>query len=153
MEYALEKLSDVQEEIQPLLEAHWKEIACNKDKIKMNPDWDQYALVEEQGHLGIYTARLEGALVGYFVVIATTHMHYKDHIFAVNDVIFLAKEHRKGSLGKRLIEYAQEDLRDKGVSVLAINTKVHQPFDGLMEHMGFSLQERLYSKCLIEDGE
>lgn len=39
MDFALESLSKVRREIEPLLEEHWKEIALNKDKIKLNPDW------------------------------------------------------------------------------------------------------------------
>ena len=150
MKYALETLCQVRSEIEPLLEKHWEEIACNKDKIKLNPDWEQYEITEALGHLGIYTAREEGKLVGYFVVVAVPHMHYKDHIYANNDILFLSKEHRKGFVGPRLIKFAEKDLKSKGVSVFMINTKAHQPFDKLLERMGFGLQERVYSKYLGE---
>lgn len=143
-----ESLSAVREEIVPLLERHWEEIAVNKDKIKLNPDWEMYAKLEDAGVLGIYTARRDGKLIGYFVVVAERNIHYKDHIFAVNDIIYLAPEYRKGMVGFRLIKYAEQDLKSLGVSTLTINTKVHKPFDPLLERMGFSLKERVYSKYL-----
>jgi len=83
-------------------------------------------------------------------VVVDTGLHYKDHLFATNDVIFLHKSHRGSSVGKKLVEFAQGYLKEDGVSVLTINTKVHQPFDGLMEHMGFNLSERVYSKYIGE---
>ena len=40
-----------------------------------------------------------------------------------------------------------EHCRENGVSLLNINTKVHIPFDSLLNRMGFDLIERIYSKC------
>lgn len=148
--YAREDLSLVKEEAQTLLKNHWEEIALNKTKIKLNPDWEVYNSLYQSGQLGIYTARKEEKLVGYFVVIATPNPHYKDHIFAVNDILYLAPEHRKGFVGAKLIKFAEKDLKELGVSVLTINTKVHKPFDSLMEHLGFGLIERVYSKYIGE---
>jgi GNAT superfamily N-acetyltransferase len=69
-------------------------------------------------------------------------------LFAVNDVIYLEPEYRKGMTGFRLIKAAEKWLKDDGVSVLSINTKVHKPFDLLLERLGFNLIERVYSKRL-----
>ena len=145
-----ESIASVREEGEVLLQAHWEEIALNKSKIKLNPDWDAYGMLEEYGRLGLYTARKEGKLVGYFVVIAEKSIHYKDHIFAANDIIYLDPEHRKGFLGLKLIRFVEEELKSMGVSVLTINTKVHRPFDVVMKRLGFSLTERTYSKYLGE---
>lgn len=150
IKFQRESLASVRNEIVPLLERHWEEIAVNRDKIKLNPDWEIYEVLEAAGSLGIYTARSGKKLVGYFVVIAEKHIHYKDHIFAANDIIYLAPEYRKGMVGVRLIKYAEHDLKRLGVSVLTINTKVHKPFDSLLERIGFSLKERVYAKYLGE---
>jgi hypothetical protein len=72
-----------------LLEQHWEEIALNKGAIKLNPDWDTYFDLEDKGNLKIFTAREDGKLVGYFVVLCRHHLHYKDHLFAFNDVLYL----------------------------------------------------------------
>ena len=145
---AVESLEAVVEESRPLLQDHWEEIALNKDKIKLEPDWPVYFALASEGRLGLYTARDEGKLVGYFVVTVSQHPHYAKNIFAENDVVFLKKEYRKTGVGAMMIRFAEQDLRKKGVSVLSINTKVHQPFDNLMEALDFSLIERKYSKYI-----
>jgi GNAT superfamily N-acetyltransferase len=89
-------------------------------------------------------------LVGYFVVVVSSGLHYKDHLFAYNDIIYLSPEYRKGFTGVRLIRFAEGCLKSDGVSVLTINTKVHQPFDRLMDFLKFKNVERVYSKYLGE---
>jgi GNAT superfamily N-acetyltransferase len=148
--YQQEFLDSCADEAKVLLENHWKEIALNKDKIKLNPDWEAYANLEVNGVLRIFTARDNGVLVGYFVVFVHRHIHYKDHLFANNDVLFLSEEYRKGFTGIRLIKFAEGCLKSDGVSVLNINTKIHKPFDPIMERMGFNLIERVYSKYIGE---
>lgn len=149
IEFAHESLTQVKQEIKPLLEQHWKEIAINQEHIKLNPDWKQYARLDSINALRVYTARSGKRLVGYFVVIISKNLHYQDHLFAANDVIFLAKTHRKGTTGIRLIKYAEEQLKAEGISVMVVNTKAHQPFDKILERQGFELTERVYSKCFL----
>lgn len=144
----VESFYDVKDHMDELFYRHWEEIAVNRDKIKLNPDWSFYEQVYLSGNLGIYTVRKDNNLVGYFVVITREHPHYRDHIFAVNDIIYIAPEYRKGLLGYRLIKFAEEDLAKRGVSVLSINTKTHKPFDALLEKAGFNLTERLYTKYI-----
>jgi GNAT superfamily N-acetyltransferase len=146
--YQQEFFVNIKEEIKSLIVKHWEEIALNKEVIKLNPDWDAYALLEDNGCLKIFTARSDGILVGYFVVIVRTHIHYKDHKFAGNDVLFLQEEYRKGRVGLKLINFAENCLKDDDVSVLVINTKCHKPFDGLLEYLGYTHIENIYSKLL-----
>jgi len=151
MNYQQEFLDQVENDILALLDLHYKEIALNQDKIKLNPDWDVYRALEEQGKLKIFTARDGSTLVGYFVVVVGVNMHYKDHTFACNDIIYLHKDYRRGFAGIKLIKFAKKCLTEDGVSVLTINTKVHQPFDKLLDRLGFNLIERVYSSYLQGD--
>ena len=148
VKYQQEFLPTVKSDIQYLLKEHWEEIALNKIKIRLNPDWDAYESLEQQGKLKIFTARDEETLVGYFVVLMGVNLHYKDHLFAANDVIYLSAKHRKGLTGVKLIKFAETCLKQDGVSVLSINTKVHRPFDKIMDYLGFNLIERVYSKYI-----
>jgi len=148
MDFALESLAKVRREIEPLLEEHWKEIALNKEKIKLNPDWRAYADLDSIHALRIYTARKDGKLMGYFVVIVSKSLHYRDHLFANNDIIFLTKPARKGLTGVKLIKFALDSLEAEGVTKVHINTKAHQPFDAILERLGFEEIERVYSLML-----
>ena len=148
VKYQQEFLDSVVEEAKGLLESHWDEIALNKDKIKINPDWDTYYALQEQGKLDIFTARDEGVLVGYFVVFVSPHIHYKDHLFAKNDLLYLAPSHRKGFTGVKLIKFAEKMLKEDGVSVLVVNTKNHKPFHKLMKFLGFTSEDTEYTKYI-----
>jgi GNAT superfamily N-acetyltransferase len=148
--YQQESLATCANDAKDLLYSHWEEIAVNKDVIKLNPDWDAYYNLEEVGILKIFTARSDGVLVGYFVVLCRTHIHYKDHIFAANDILYLHKDYRKGLTGAKLMKFAEKCLQEDGVSVLVVNTKRHKPFDSLLEWLGYKHVENVYSKLLRE---
>lgn len=148
LKYQQEFLSQVKDECKYLIQLHWDEIALHKDVIRLNPDWEAYQNLEDNHKLRVFTARDEGKLVGYFVVLVGTNLHYKDHLFANNDIIYLHGDYRKGFAGVRLIKFAEKCLKDDGVSVLTINTKVHQPFDKLLDRLEFNEIERVYSKYL-----
>lgn len=151
IEYVHEKVDDVVNEITPILEEHWEEVAVNKEVIKLNPDFNAYRTLETAGNLALFTARDEGVLVGYFVVIANYNPHYKDHIFAINDVIYLKPEYRGTMVGSELISYAEKRLKEAGTSVLVINTKTHIPFDSVLSRLGYTHVENTYSKVLKEE--
>ena len=148
MKIAHESLLNVKAELIPLLEKHWELVALNQGEIKLNPNWKEYANLDAAGILRIFTARDDGKLVGYFVLMLSESIHYKDHLFATNDVIFVLPDSRAGATGYKLIKFAEEHCRESGVSLMMINTKVHIPFDSLMIGMGFDLIERIYSKFL-----
>lgn len=148
IDYQQEFLNQVRSDAGPLIKLHWDEIALNQDKIKLNPDWEAYQKLEDDNRLKIFTARNGKQLVGYFVVILGANIHYKDHVFASNDIIYLHKDYRKGFVGIRLIKFAEKCLKDDGVSVLLINTKIHRPFDKLLERLKFKPIERVYSKFI-----
>lgn len=146
IKFALEDFYSVREEVDELFYKHWEEVALNKDKIKLNPDWSFYETLHTTNQLGVYTARKEGVLIGYFVVVASAHPHYKDHTFARNDILFIDPDHRKGLLGYRFIKWVVSELTGIGISVVAINTKNHKDFGALLERMDFTKAEQIYTK-------
>ena len=148
--YGREDFNKVRGEVDELFYKHWEEIALNKDKIKLNPDWSYYEALNAAGILGVYTVRKDERLVGYFIVVAKQHPHYKDHIFAVNDIIYIDPDYRKGLVGYKLIKFVEAELKEMGVCVFAVNTKVHKPFDAVLERLGFENTERLYTKYIGE---
>lgn len=147
--YQQESLATSKVDAIPLLEKHWEEVALNKDKIKLNPDWDAYADLEDAGVLKIFTARdSDWKLIGYFVVFVKAHIHYKDHLFSYNDIIFVDQAYRKGFTSPRLMKFAEKCLKADGVEVMIVNTKMHKPFDSLLIWLGYKHIENLYSKVL-----
>jgi hypothetical protein len=137
MEFAHEAFSNVKDEIKPLLEAHWEEIALHKGEIKLEPNWNAYAEMASNGVLRIYTARKSGKLVGYFVVFVMPSLHYRRFMFANNDILFLTKTERKGMTGVKLLKFAVEELTKENVKLININVKKKQDFGPILERLGF----------------
>lgn len=148
MEYKAEFIKDVLEELKPLLEEHWKEVAWYQEDIKLNPDYNKYVSMQEANNLLFVTARDEGKLVGYNVNFLQYHPHYSDHIYAVNDIIFVHPDYRHGMVAKELLEGTEEILRLLGVSVVTLHMKPAHPFKTLAEQCGFKQQEYVYSKLI-----
>ena len=146
--YQAESIEKILDELKPLLEKHWEEVAWYKEDIKLNPDYDRYLQLDLMGLIHAVTVRDDGKLVGYNINFINNHPHYKDHTYAVNDIIFLSPEYRKPGLASTLILITEKLLKEIGVSVVTIHMKTDHTFEGLMDHTGFERQEYIYSKKL-----
>ena len=151
LEFKQEFINDVKPEIVNLINLHWEEIALNKDVIKLNPDWKSYYNLEDNNKLKIFTARYDNVLIGYFIVIIHVNLHYKDHLFASNDILYLHPDYRKGFAGIKLIKYAEKCIKEDGISVMTINVKEHKSFGVILERLDYTPEETVYSKPLIKE--
>lgn len=129
VEYQAEPLSPgLWDEIAPLLEAHYHEIAHWRD-MPLEPNREAYQRLSEVGSLRIYTARVappaddRGRLVGYLCVLVSRSLHYRSFMFANQDVLFIDKPYRGTRAGIELIRYAHKALRADGVDVLFQHVK------------------------------
>lgn len=160
--YQVETYQDVINEIWPMLEAHYLEIATDKQIKPFDPDLDRYLAMEEQGCLRIFTARkraepvagqdyhdgLPTTLIGYFVSFVLPGLHYQQTSMAINDIMYIEPAHRGGTVGYRLIKLATEDLKNLGADVLIIHMKVDYPFRSLLEKLDFHLTEENWERVL-----
>lgn len=137
-------------EIYPLLEEHWAEIADDTDKIKLHPDTDIYFLLEQQKKLHCLICRLNGKIVGYSVTFLNAHAHYSDKLFAQNDILFIHKDHRKGSLGFKLIRLHEKCMKELGVTAITYHLKPKKDFSKLLERIDYTLFEISYRKYIGE---
>lgn len=137
-------------EIDRLLHMHYDEIAENKDKIKLNVDHKFYFQGSKAGAIHVVTARKEGELIGYFVSIVRPHPHYKDHIFAMNDVLYVHPDYRKTSVSVRMFQYAEKALKAMGVSKIVLHMKTKHPFVSFAEKLGYTLEEYNFAKYIGE---
>jgi GNAT superfamily N-acetyltransferase len=142
-----ERASELWGEIMPLLRAHWEEIAHYKD-IELAPNIEAYAKLEAAGVLHCYTARVAGALVGYFVATVVPSLHYRFSLQAHQDVLFVLPEHRRSRVGVGLIRFAEAQMRAAGVQVVQHHMKVAHDFGPLLARMGYEWIEKIYAKRL-----
>ena len=119
-----ESLHPFWEDALPLCERHWQEIAHWHD-IPLVPDTEAYERAAAADMLRIYTVRgTDGALYGYAMFFVRHNVHYRTSIQAVQDVVFVAPEFRQGTLGMRLLKFAEVDLRQAGVQVVHHHQKL-----------------------------
>jgi hypothetical protein len=150
--FQVEPLADILEELKPIVKIHWEETVLFKENIELLPDYDKYFELEKIGILRIATARNGGKLIGYFISLCQPHLHAMNATYAFNDLVYIDESYRGGDLSIGLFQFAEEDLKSLGVEILVVSMKVVKPFDSLCEALGYTLEERTYSKY-IKEGE
>lgn len=150
--YQTEVISDeLIAELKPLLSAHYEEIAWRKDVIKLDPDFDKYRKLELLGSLCIYTAREDGALIGYAIFILSLNLHYRIKQ-ASNDIFYVEPTKRGALVGKRLLrEYSESELAAQGVKVINLHIKRSHDWTKLAERWGYEHTEANCQKWLGDD--
>jgi hypothetical protein len=90
----------------------------------------------------------DNTLIGYSVFFLSNHMHYQDIKMALNDVLFIAKEKRKGSTGLRLIKESERLLKEKGVKKVLWHCKYGTVAGKLLLKLGYKNEEYAVGKLL-----
>jgi GNAT superfamily N-acetyltransferase len=157
--YQVETFDQVVEDIKPMIQHHYEEIATDKHVKPLDPDWGKYQAMEEAGVLRIFTARdhvepvlevpeVPPVLVGYFISVVSPGLHYQQTMMALNDIMYVAPGYRGSTVGYRLIKHAAEDLKNLGVHILTIHMKTDYPFRNLLIRLGFHLTEENWERVL-----
>lgn len=144
MKYQREEVADVLDEIKPLLEMHWREIAHYQD-ILLAPDYDFYL---SNPLIRVYTARDEGKLIGYGVFFIAPNRHYMGSVQAVQDILFVHPDYRRGRTGYRLLKFCEEQAKTEGAQVLYHHVKLAADFGPLLNFMGYEAIETIYGRRL-----
>ena len=148
IEYKQESYSDVIDEIKPLLDLHYEEIAGDKDVIKLNPDYNAYKIMDQRGMLKIVTARNGNELVGYCICLVRPHLHYLDSMTATNDIFYIKKEYRLGMTGVKLFKKTEDIMKQYGVQRIIMNVKRINDVGTIFERLGYKETERVYTKII-----
>jgi GNAT superfamily N-acetyltransferase len=135
-------------EAEPLLRAHWQEIALDQDTVPLDDAWETYLGMERLDMLNIVTARDAGVLVGYCVHFIISNPHYRSLRVADNDIFWLHPDYRRGRTGIRLLQAAEIVCRERGCNKIILKEKVHRSLGRLMEYLGYTLIERVHAKGL-----
>lgn len=119
-----EKFAAIAREIIPLWHRHWAEIALDKERISLDPDFEQYYRLDTEGILRVLTVRVGGELVGYSFSLIGPHLHYRSTRTAHTEMFWLAPEYRSGWTGVRLLRLTRKGLKQLGVKLHTINIKL-----------------------------
>lgn len=129
----------------PLAFVTYEEAGTFRGRLDFDPDWERYFSFEDSGIFPFLTARVDGELVGYVACLVLPYIqHRKEPCCSVN-AIWLAKKHRAGTVGIRMLKRAVDDLQAKGVRLFRVAAKV-EIFGKALERLGFEVEETVYVK-------
>lgn len=146
----VEKFVPFLEEVKPLLQGHWDELALNKDRVPLDPQYDQYLKYDNEGKILVVTLRAGGRLVGYFVGMIAPGFHYKTCLTYIMDIFYVVPEFRGKNGGVLMVQFLEKELNRRGVNRMFVGTKCHKDAGYLFEKLGYDKVEVYYSKWLGE---
>tara|TARA_R110000787_G_scaffold170328_1_gene283016 strand:+ start:4948 stop:5346 length:399 start_codon:yes stop_codon:yes gene_type:complete len=126
--------------------AHYLEVEESDNPL--DPDWEQYLLIEGHGHLRTITARDEGVLVGYCVVFLSPNIHSKGKVAGAVDIIYLQPSYRRGIISLKFFKFIEKVLKSDGVDYIRTTTRPNADHAKFLEYMGYSYVEAVYTKEL-----
>lgn len=144
----VESFAERLDEFRPLFPLHWEELALNRDKVPLDPQYDIYIERERRGELLFVTLRELGDPVGYFIGFIAPGLHYRTCLTCTMDIFFVRPDKRTGSAGVRMFRFVEQELRRRGVHRWFMGSKVHADSSALFERIGASRVEVYYSKWL-----
>jgi GNAT superfamily N-acetyltransferase len=146
----VESLTERLEEMKPLFPLHWEELALNKDKVPLDPQYAEYLRRDAAGQVVFLTLRDRGELVGYFVGFVAPGLHYQTCLTCHMDILYLRPDKRGALGGLKLMDALEAELKRRGVKRWFMGTKAHKDISRLFEAKGFEHVETTYSKMLGE---
>lgn len=143
----VESLTERLEEMKPLFPLHWEELALNKDKVPLDPQYEEYLRRDAQGGVLFVTLRELGELVGYFVGFVAPGLHYRTCLTLTMD-IFYVRPDKRGRCGVKLFRAVEAEAKRRGVQRMFVGSKCHKDASWLFERLGYEEVERYYSKWM-----
>jgi GNAT superfamily N-acetyltransferase len=135
-------------EINNLLYLDWQEVGRLEELYPLEPDWELYQIIEDNGSLRVFTARDDNKLVGYFTVVSSPSLHSKGKLIASNDVIFLHPAYRKGFVGVKLFKFAEKCVKEDGFQQLQICYTEKFDISPILSMLGYTKVETKFEKRL-----
>ena len=135
-------------EVRSLLALHYEELALNKDKVPLCPNFDLYLERDRRGEVMVVTLREDGRLVGYFVGFIAPGLHYQTCLTLTMDIFWTHHDIRGGFAGLKMFRLVEKEAIRRGVSRIFYGSKLHKDAGVLFERLGFAPVETYYSKWI-----
>jgi GNAT superfamily N-acetyltransferase len=144
----VEPYMDCLPELMACYDHHWKELALNKDKVPLAPQYDIYEARDDAGQLLLVTLREAGRLVGYFIGFIAPGLHYKTCLTLTMDIFWTHPDVRGGFAGVKLFRAVEKDARRRGVHRIFYGSKMHKDASRLFEFLKMEPVEMYYTKWI-----
>lgn len=138
-------------EMEPLLRREWEAASEDKALFPFDPAWDRCEAIEKMGLVRLFTARSSGVLVGYVGYIVASGLHSQRVMKATSDIMWIEPHARNGGAAKRLLTFAEENLREEGLVMMhTLTNEDHPGLARLLESRGHICVGRIWSLKLRE---
>lgn len=146
----LESFEERLPELLPILPLHYEELALNKDKVPLDPQYPIYIERERRGELMFMVVRDAGELIGYFIGFVAPGLHYQTCLTMIGDIFYLHPLHRGNATGKKLFKAVEQACRDRGVQRMFAGTKLHLDASWLFASLDWDPCEITHTKWIGE---
>lgn len=138
------------QEMKWLFPIHWKELALNQDKVKLDPRYDEYIRREKNGELVFASVRENGDIIAYFLGFVGISLHYQSMTACTPDIFYVHPDLRGKDIGTMLFEFVKKELQRRGVKYWIVGDKNHKSAGAFFEMLGFNKIENYYALWLGE---
>lgn len=135
-------------ELMECYDLHWEELALNKDKVPLDPQYDLYEARDDAGQLLLVTLRETGRLVGYFIGFIAPGFHYKTCLTLTMDIFWTHPDVRGGFSGVKLFRLVEKEAKRRGVHRMFYGSKMHKDASRLFEYLKMDPVEIYYTKWI-----
>jgi GNAT superfamily N-acetyltransferase len=146
---AVESFSQSIDELKKVIPMHYEELALNKDKVPLSPQWDIYKRRDAMGEVLFVVMREAGEMIGYFIGFIAPGLHYSTCLTCTMDIFYIRPDKRGSGLpGIRLFKAVEEELKRRGVKRWFVGSKTKADASALFERLKFDRVEVYYSKWI-----
>jgi GNAT superfamily N-acetyltransferase len=120
----------------------------NPDLMGALPDRDAYARLVDAGMLHVLGVFVGVDLVGICTVLVTPVLHFGGKLIATTETLFVARAHRAGGVGVKLLRAAEAAAIEAGAGGLYVTAPSGGRLERLMPHAGYRETNRVFYRSL-----
>ena len=121
----------------------------NPDMMGAMPDREGYARMVDAGMLHPLGVFIDEELVGLCAVLVTPVPHFGGKVIASTETLFVAKAHRAGNVGLKLLNAAEEVAVLAGAGGLYVTAPSGGRLERLLPHVGYNETNRVFFRGLL----
>ena len=110
-----------------------------------NARWDSYQAFEGMGFLRAFSARKDGALIGFISVLAAPLPRYAETV-AVTESFFVARAQRYTGAGLKLLALAENCAKELGSRGLLVSAPIDGVLPKILVHRGYDPASLVFFK-------
>lgn len=145
--FGWEHLKDCVREAAPLLAREHAEVQTDP-RLPHDPDWERLLGWADAGSLDVWTARADGALIGYVSVLFMPHLYSRLVNMANVHTPYLMPEWRLGRLGTDMLKALVAALKEHEVQIVDVDLDRDSRLILALGRMGFKSVETRERKWL-----